>query len=265
MKPFLKWPGNKYRIVNVIKKKLPVGKRLIEPFAGSGSILLNTDYSRYLVGEKNTDLINLYQQLKQPQQFIKICKSFFVAKNNKEKKYYVLRKLFNQTDDLELKAALFLYLNRHGYNGLCRYNLSGGYNVPFGFYHKPYFPEKEMEFFAARLPKVSFKNADYRKTMRFAKQGDVVYCDPPYVPLSATANFTSYGPFGFDKVDHIELVELAENLAARGIPVIISNHNTLFVRKLYANAKIYNIEVQRNISCVGNKRSKAQEVIAVFN
>lgn len=265
MKPFLKWAGNKYQIIERVKDVLPNGNRLIEPFAGSGAVFLNTDYSRYVLADSNADLINLYQTLKKEgDSFIDYARKLFTQKNNSETAFYKLRDKFNTTQDVRVKSALFIYLNRHGFNGLCRYNLKGEFNVPFGRYTKPYFPELEMSYFQLKARKSAFKHADFEKTMRAAKPGDVVYCDPPYVPLSMTANFTSYSKGGFGRDQQLKLARLAEELAKGGITVVISNHDTEFVHKAYAKAKIFQFDVQRFISCDGANRGKAAEVLAVF-
>ncbi|MCL6445345.1 MAG: Dam family site-specific DNA-(adenine-N6)-methyltransferase, partial [Alicyclobacillus sp.] len=185
--------------------------------------------------------------------------------NNQAERYYALREAFNETADTRLKAALFVYLNRHGYNGLCRYNKDGGFNVPFGRYAKPYFPELEMLAFAKKAQAAEFACADYRTVMgEWVKPGDVVYCDPPYVPLSDTANFTSYSAGGFDLAAQSELATLAEQLGERGIPVVISNHENPFTRRAYAKARITSFAVQRFISCDGSNRGAAMELLAVF-
>jgi DNA adenine methylase len=101
--------------------------------------------------------------------------------------------------------------------------------------------------------------------MAACQPGDVVYCDPPYVPLSSTANFTSYSANGFGWAEQTELVRQAEQLAQRGIPVTISNHDTAAVRQAYGQAKIETFEVRRFISCNGNKRNKAAEILALFS
>ena len=135
MRPFLKWAGGKYRLIERIKEKLPPGKRLLEPFAGSCALSLNTDYDSYWLNDINADLINLYKTLqKDGPSFIAFCRAFFKDTNNTPEKFYELRQQFNTEKDIYSKAALFLYLNRHGYNGLCRYNSSGEFNVPFGQY-----------------------------------------------------------------------------------------------------------------------------------
>jgi len=265
-RPFLKWAGNKYRIIEHIRKSLPKGKRLIEPFAGSAAVFLNTDYEHYIINDNNPDLIHLYNFLKQEgATFIKKCRYYFTPKFNNEEQYYKLRLKFNETKDAYKRAILFVYLNRHGYNGLCRYNLKGGYNVPFGRYKSPYFPEKEMLAFHEKSKKAKFVLSSFEDVIQSAKQGDVVYCDPPYVPLSSSANFTNYSTGGFNMAQQQQLADLANETAHKGIPTLISNHNTAFTRKAYDNAnKITKFHVQRFISCNGKKRGTAGELLALF-
>ena len=265
-RPFLKWAGNKFRILEHILPMLPEGKRLIEPFAGSAALFLNSDYEQYLLSDRNADLIDLYNILKQDgPAFIDYCAQYFVARNNQEKRYYRLREQFNACDDPHQRAALFIYLNRHGYNGLCRYNAGGGFNVPFGRYKRPYFPAREMLAFHQKAQRASFSVSDFEQAMQQARRGDVIYCDPPYVPLSTSANFTTYSAGGFNLADQQELAHLAESAARDGIPVLISNHNTAFTRKIYLDAhKTKRFKVQRYISCNGNKRNSAGEILALF-
>lgn len=265
VRPFLKWAGNKYQIVRQIKAVLPPGQRLIEPFAGSGAVFLNVDFSCYVVADANPDLISLYQIVQQEgESFIDYCRTFFRPENNSSEVFYSIRAHFNTTCDHREKAAMFVYLNRHCYNGLCRYNAKGEFNVPFGKYRHPYFPVKEMTYFYQRARTAVFRQADFEETMDAARRGDVVYCDPPYVPLSATANFTSYSSDKFGREEQLRLAHMAEKLANRGIPVVISNHNTEFTRQAYAVARISKFDVQRYISCDGANRHKAEELLAVF-
>ena len=265
IRPFLKWAGNKYRIIDRIKKELPKGKRLIEPFAGSAAVFLNTDYEHYIINDNNPDLIHLYNILKKEgSSFIKKCRYYFSPRFNNEEQYYKIRQKFNKTSDISKRAVLFVYLNRHGYNGLCRYNLKGGYNVPFGRYKSPYFPEKEMLAFHAKAKKAKFVLSSFESIIQSAKNGDVIYCDPPYVPLSPSANFTSYSTGGFNMDKQQQLADLANETAKKGISILISNHNTEFTRKAYAQAQIKNFHVQRFISCNGKKRGTAGELLALF-
>lgn len=265
MKTFLKWAGNKQRLVERIRRLLPPGKRLLEPFVGSGALFLNTDYPAYLLTDANQDLIDLYLYLqREGAAFIDFCRTFFVPANNQAEVYYELRATFNTTEDPRLKAALFLYLNRHCYNGLCRYNAGGGFNVPFGRYKKPYFPQAEMEAFWRKSSQARFAQANFSTTIASARPGDVIYCDPPYAPLSATAHFTSYsaGGFGFDQ--QLALAAAARDAASRGVPVLISNHATPEIEDAYAGAQIERFQVQRFISADGENRGSAAELLALF-
>jgi DNA adenine methylase len=264
---FLKWAGGKYGLSDVIRNMLPSGDRLIEPFVGAGSIFLNTDYDHYLLNDINQDLINLYQIIKlQGQKYIKDSAKFFTQEYNQSEVYYQLRQEFNDSKDIYYRSLLFLYLNRHGFNGLCRYNRKGGYNVPFGKYKKPYFPEKELEFFAEKAQKATFVCEDYHQTFARARSGDVIYCDPPYVPLSKTASFTSYAGNGFDLDDQADLANAAEAVIERyQASVLISNHDTILTRKIYHKAtNLETIKVARTISQNGKKRNKVDELLALY-
>lgn len=266
MKPFLKWAGNKYRIVDRIRAMLPAGQRLIEPFAGSAAVFLNTEFNDNVVNDLNTDVINLFLVLKEHgPAFIDTCKGLFVPDNNTADAYYALRQEFNETTDCTRKSALFLYFNRHGYNGLCRYNSDGGFNVPFGRYKKPYFPFEEMMFFYHKSQTAEFVSEDFETVLQRAAPGDVIYCDPPYVPLSKTANFTNYSAGGFGPEEQLRLARVAEELSNWGIPVLISNHRTDFTLDAYSAAQIESFEVQRFISCDGDNRNKATELLALFS
>lgn len=265
-KPFLKWAGNKYRVLKHIKPLLPAdAKRYVEPFAGSCAVFLNVDYPKYLISEKNPDLVNLYKLLQsEGHAFIDYIQSFHHVANNDEDIYYELREQFNRSNDPQLRSALFIYFNRHGYNGLCRYNSSGEFNVPFGRYTKPYFPRKELEHFVKHAKKANFICQDYLHTMKKVKAGDIVYCDPPYIPLSQSASFTRYQGDAFDEQDQIRLAQAAKKAVQKGATVIISNHDTPLARELYAEAEIIAFSVDRFISCDGDSRRPAREILAVF-
>lgn len=264
-RPPLKWAGSKYRILCEIKRLLPAGERLVEPFAGSGAVFLNTGYPRYLINDVNKDLILFYKTLKARRAgFIRYCERLFSPRYNNASAYYELRTEFNSTANEHRRAAIFLYINRHGYNGLCRYNSAGELNVPFGRYRAPYFPKREMLAFLTKAPRVRIENRDFTEVFRSSKHGDVIYCDPPYVPLSATSNFTSYSAGGFGKDEQHRLAQLAEEAVSRGIPVLISNHQTNFTERLYANAELHRFSVRRSISCNGDKRDLAAEMLALF-
>lgn len=266
---FLKWAGGKYALVEDIRARLPEGRKLIEPFVGAGSVFLNTDYDKYLLCDINPDLINLYRILqKRVDQFIAEAELLFCAHNNHEKVYYEFRDEFNQCqDDPFRRSVLFLYLNRFGYNGLCRYNLSGKFNVPFGRYKAPYFPEAELLFFAQKSKKAQFECLPFTKTFGRARRNTntVIYCDPPYAPISDTANFTSYATSGFPLEEQAVLAKKSADAAfKRRIPVLVSNHDTPLTRELYKQANSTELQVGRFISQKGSKRDKVAEVLALF-
>lgn len=264
-RPPLKWAGGKIRLLPHLLKLLPPGKQFIEPFLGSGAVFLNTSYPRYTLNDTNPHLINFYQQIKtEGATFIEAARDYFTPGTNQENIYYKKRKQFNKTTDPLEKALLFLYLNRHGYNGLCRYNQSGEYNVPFGRYQKPYFPEKELYYFHKKAQKARFTCHDFTVTLQGCRPGHVVYCDPPYIPLTPTAKFTQYHTRGFQQHQHDSLTTHAQRLAKKGIPVLISNHHTPYTKTAYREAHQEIIAVRRLISCKGMKRKTVQEVLALF-
>lgn len=265
-RPFLKWAGSKYSSLHHIFDALPKAKRLIEPFAGSGAVFINSDYPNYVIAEDNSDLIALFKHLQQEgDEFIDYCESYFCDANNNADQYYQLREAFNQSTDSRQRAALFIYLNRHGYNGLCRYNQKGGFNVPFGRYVKPTFPRKAMQFFHQKSQGLLFKTCDFRETFALAEPGDLIYCDPPYVPLDQFTNFSAYTGRKFGEEEQITLAELSIAASKRGITVVVSNHDTEFTRHHYRTAKIRSFPVKRHISRNLNERLPVQELLAVFS
>ena len=266
-RPFLKWAGAKTRLLSAIRLTAPDDvRRLIEPFAGSGAVALNLGRPTNLLADVNRDLIDVYRELKRGgDRFIDDCAKLFTKKNNSANAFYPLREEFNTTRNRRRKAALFIYLNRHDYNGLCRYNASGGFNVPFGRYVAPRFPREEMHAFYALLQRCELRHADFRTVLAQAGAGDFVYCDPPYVPVSATAHFTAYAKAGFGPQDQRELAACCRAASRRGATVVLSNHDTTETRALYAEAdEIRELLVARHISCNSAKRTKVRELLAIY-
>ncbi len=262
MKTVLKWAGSKVRIIEKLKRHLPAGQRLVEPFAGSCAVMMNTDYPEYLIADINPDLIYLYKAIAlDAEQLITDAKRWFEVGNTSEK-YYSLRADFNISSDWYWRATLFLYLNRHCYNGLCRYNQSGGFNVPFGKYKAPYFPEDEIRAFAEKAKKATFVCCSYAEALAMVRSGDVVYCDPPYLPASKSADFSSYhsGPFGM--AEHSGLAVHLKRLAARSFPVIVSNCETPDTLSLYRDFNITKITAPRSIGASAGSIKSAPEIIA---
>ena len=266
-RPFLKWAGGKTKLVAAIRNTVPrSATRLIEPFVGGGAVALNLGLPTGLLADTNPDLIDVYARLRESaESFVAECAALFTEAGNSAETYYERRKEFNGATDRRRRAALFIYLNRHGFNGLCRYNSKGGFNVPFGRYTSPRFPRDEMRAFAAMLQRCTLQHADFRPVLAQAGAGDFVYCDPPYVPASATANFTGYAPGGFTARDQSDLVACCTAAAQRGACVALSNHDTPETRALYRGAdECRELLVARRISCNISKRTPARELLAVF-
>ncbi|MDP5129697.1 MAG: Dam family site-specific DNA-(adenine-N6)-methyltransferase [Paraglaciecola sp.] len=263
---FLKWAGGKYSLIEAITAKLPYANKLIEPFVGAGSVFLNTQYPKYLLNDINPDLINLYKIIqKRADHYIADSASLFVASNNCETRYYALREKFNLSTDRYERAVIFLYLNRFGYNGLCRYNQKGIFNVPFGRYKAPYFPLKEILFFAEKSQQAVFTCLPFEHIFSRSRLGSVIYCDPPYAPISQTAKFNSYASGGFSLSSQNVLAKLAEKSGyERNIPVLISNHDTPFTREIYQQARLTELQVSRFISQSGGTRNKVGELLALY-
>lgn len=269
-RPFLKWAGGKYRLVENISRHLPQKACLVEPFVGAGSVFLNTDFERYLLADINPDLINLYNVIKNDvDAYINASHQLFFAPNaNSAEFYYAQRRAFNLSRDIFERSVIFLYLNRFGFNGLCRYNKKGEYNVPFGEYRKHYFPEKELRHFAEKAQKATFICADFQQVFYYLNQNPddyVVYCDPPYAPLEQETNFTQYAGGGFSLEQQRLLAEHAKNAQQQHIPVLISNHDTTFTREIYHGADFTSFKVQRHIGQRTDSRIKVAELFALFS
>ncbi len=265
---FLKWAGGKGRLMHEINQVLPTNKTcLIEPFVGAGSVFLNTDFEEYLLFDINPDLIHLFNLVKRDvERYIRVAKMYFEhPKSNSEAFYYHQRNKFNQSTDPFERAVLFLYLNRFGYNGLCRYNLRNEFNVPFGRFKSIYFPEKELRYFAKKAQKAEFRCADFTEAFQYADRDCVVYCDPPYAPLDQTTNFTGYAGNKFTLEHQEKLAEISRKTARQlDIPIIISNHDTPFTRDIYHDAMIKELRVQRFISQNAGQRLCVKELFAIF-
>ncbi|MBQ0244395.1 DNA adenine methylase [Citrobacter freundii] len=258
MSTILKWAGNKTAIMPELIKHLPAGSRLVEPFAGSCAVMMATDYPHYLVADINPDLINLYLMIqKDHEAVIQIAKELFKDFNS-DAQYYRVRQHFNYSISNEVeKTAYFLYLNRHGYRGLCRYNQRGEYNNPYGHYKKPYFPENEIRAFAEKAKRATFICASYDETLAMLQTGDVVYCDPPY-----DGTFTGYHTAGFTEDDQYHLASILERRSSEGHPVIVSNSDTSLTRSLYRNFSRYRLTAKRSMGVAAGDGKSAVEIIA---
>lgn len=266
----LKWVGSKARLMPQLLPHLPKGKRLVEPFAGSCAVMMNTDYEEYLIGDVNPDLVNLYKVMAyKTDALLNELEALFSAgslgdEQSRAVYYYSVRDAFNRAgkafgpESVEA-AARFLYLNRHGFNGLCRYNRRGHFNVPVGRYKKPYFPAAEIRAFAEKAMRATFITAHYSETLDLVRAGDVVYCDPPY--LTESDNFTAYHENGFSHLDQGRLARRLRRLSEKGVNVVASNSDLAMVHYLYAGFQAVRVNAPRSVGAAAASQKTAAELI----
>lgn len=273
-KSFLKWAGGKMQLLSKLREiGIEEGNLYIEPFVGSGVIALNMQHREIIIADVNDGLMNLWQGIQDGgEDFINLCESYFSCPHAAtSERYYDVRDAFNNLSNRAksgtnfVQGARFLYLNKHCFNGLCRFNKKGEFNVPHGTrVTPPSFPEKEIQHAFLVSERMTILKQGFEKTFAVVSKGDMVYCDPPYCPISETSSFTDYSAGGFNNEQHIKLVKCALEARAKGATVIISNNDTPFTRSLYFRAEKHYIEVQKKISCKGDGRKKLQEIIAVY-
>ncbi|HCO0041331.1 TPA: Dam family site-specific DNA-(adenine-N6)-methyltransferase, partial [Escherichia coli] len=260
-----KWAGGKFGVLEQIFRYLPEGKRLIEPFVGGGAVFMNAGYQENLLNDVNADLINFYKTLqREAHSLITLAHRFFQDYNTQEG-YLAVRNAFNKQvyDDLH-RAAAFLFLNRHCFNGLTRYNQAGEFNVGYGKYKTPYFPLQEMEAFLGAEGRSEFVCGDFAAVIEAAGEGDVIFCDPPYEPLPNTEGFTNYSGHDFKFEEQKRLVSLLTDAHRRGAKVLITNSGAPNIRELYQDSgfRVEPLFARRSVSCKGDTRGVAHDVIA---
>ncbi|EKN8573714.1 Dam family site-specific DNA-(adenine-N6)-methyltransferase [Salmonella enterica] len=248
---------------------------LVEPFVGGASVFLGTDYRQYLLADINADLIDVYLHVRDdPSGMVKRLERLFHEGNNEEA-YRESKDEFNRISPGPEKSALFIYLNQHCFNGICRYNKRGIFNVPFGRRKSAYIPEAEIMAFARKTERchVSFFHAGFEDTLKMTTAGMfsgiscAMYCDPPYLPVSDTAGFTTYSGEAFTVADHERLVgQLSELHSRKGIPVVISASDTPLSHSIYGKAgfSLYGHQVSRTVSASAASRKTAGELTGVL-
>ncbi|EJU0329474.1 Dam family site-specific DNA-(adenine-N6)-methyltransferase [Escherichia coli] len=262
-----KWAGGKFGVLEQIFRYLPEGKRLIEPFVGGGAVFMNAGYQENLLNDVNADLINFYKTLqREAHSLITLAHRFFQDYNTQEG-YLAVRNAFNKQvyDDLH-RAAAFLFLNRHCFNGLTRYNQAGEFNVGYGKYKAPYFPLQEMEAFLGAEGRSEFVCGDFAAVIEAAGEGDVIFCDPPYEPLPNTEGFTNYSGHDFKFEEQKRLVSLLTDAHRRGAKVLITNSGAPNIRELYHDSgfRVEPLFARRSVSCKGDTRGVAHDVLGIL-
>lgn len=269
VKPLLKWAGGKRQIINELFRRIPEKFNFYyEPFAGGASFLIhlyNNNLIKYgVISDLNGELINFYNVIKYNlNEFLEEEKKDNLP-NNIE--YYNLRDEYNDIigdNNYKIRrAVLFLYFNKHAYNGLWRVNSNNKFNVPFGKYKNVnMFDYNNIYNFNIMLKNINILNSDFETVVKEAKETDFVYFDPPYEPLNKTSYFTGYTKNGFDYDEQKRLFKVFKGLADKNVNVMLSNSYNEKMLELYNEFNINIVNVNRFINSDASKRTGLKEII----
>ncbi len=270
--PFVKWAGGKRQLIPQIKERMPEKyNNYFEPFVGGGAVTFELLPANALINDINKALINTYKQIQTgPEDFIRTIKKLDTNMWEDGKEYYYsLRERYNDKlmkaeYDVEL-AALFVFINKHCFNGLYRVNGKGLFNVPYNNSRHSSIDEKTIRATAEYLKGVKIIDGDFEAACNDAKKGDFVFIDSPYAPLNPTS-FESYTKEGFDIKSHKRLAKYYEELTARGCYCMLTNHNTELINELYGNKgyKIDVVSVKRFINSDASNRVGEEVIICNY-
>ena len=272
MKPFVKWAGGKTQLLNEIEKMLPENiNRYYEPFVGGGAVLLNFAFNNATINDINQELIFTYECIKnQKDELLKELDNLDLEHEKSPKEfYYHTRDLYNemimnQQKNISL-AAMFIYLNKHCFNGLYRVNSKGLFNVPFNNKKSGNSYKKEdIDQISEYLQNVDILCTDFENVCRNCEKGDFVFFDSPYDLLNDTS-FESYTKEGFTKEEHIKLANLYKELSKKGVYCMLTNHNTELIRELYKDFHIKIVNVKRNINSDAKNRTGEEVIITNYD
>lgn len=262
-RPLLKWAGGKTQLLNDIRPKLPKKfGRYIEPFVGGGALFFALRPGQSVIADSNPELINLYRAVAEN---VDAVIADLRTYQNSEEVFYATRGLDWKAMNSASAAARTIFLNRTCYNGLYRVNKSGQFNVPFGRYKNPKIvDEPALRAAAELLANATILVGDYKDVLRAeAKPGDLIFLDPPYLPVSAYADFKRYTKEQFYEEDHLELAEEIERLHELGCHVILTNSNHPIVHDKFSLYEIEIVQSKRYINCHGEKRTGEDVIVNI--
>lgn len=271
LSPFLKWAGGKRQLLDKIIDRMPKSfNNYYEPFIGGGALLFELQPAKAVINDINASLINAYITIaEKPFEFISaVIELDSQIPEDGKTYYYSLRERYNnklvKTEyDTEL-AALFVFLNKHCFNGLYRVNAKGLFNVPYNNSKRESINKESIIAISEYLKNVKIMQGDFEKACNDAQRGDFVFLDSPYAPLNPTS-FESYTKEGFDIESHKRLANLFEKLTYKGCYCMLTNHNTEFINDLYGNKgyKMDVVSVKRMINSNASKR--VGEEVIIYN
>lgn len=266
-KPFIKWVGGKRQLLPELQRYLPEKiTDYFEPFIGGGALLWTLEPQELrsiTINDYNAELINTYQVVRdKPQQLLAS-----LAKHRNTETYYYEQRALDRQDNFNRRTAVtrasrFIYLNKTGYNGLYRVNSKGQHNVPFGRYANPTIVDSETIYAcSAFLQHVRLMQGDFDAIRPLLSADAFVYFDPPYAPVSTTANFTSYTDQGFDHSMQQRLKELCDYIDAIGARFMLSNSAAPLIYELYQEYQIVEVQASRAVNSKASGRGKVTELI----
>lgn len=270
--PFVKWAGGKRQLLSQIKERMPKKyKNYYEPFVGGGAVLFGLQPANAKINDINKALINAYQRIRNtPEEFLEVVHKLDskIWADGKEY-YYSLREHYNDKlmlgeYDVEL-AALFVFINKHCFNGLYRVNGKGLFNVPYNNSRRTSVDESLIMNVSRYLQHISITEGDFEIACTNAGKGDFIFLDSPYAPLNPTS-FESYTKEGFDIENHRRLAKLYDELSARGCFCMLTNHNTDLIHELYDNKgyKLDVVSVKRMINSDASNRIGTEVIICNY-
>ena len=263
-KPFLKWVGGKSKLIPDLVARMPQEyNRYFEPFMGGAALFFHLCPKDAYLSDVNPELLNTYSVVKK--QVAALVEDLKGHRYEREYFYRVRNadrsKEFAKWSAVE-RASRFIYLNKTCFNGLCRVNSKGHFNTPFGRYNNPkILDEKNLRACSRALKTTKIIKASFLKVEEHAKKGDFVYFDPPYVPLSATANFTTFSRSGFGLEMQQELKNLCDRLTAKRVKFMLSNSAAPLIFELFTTYNIHIVRAPRAINSAADKRGKIDEVL----
>ena len=256
----MKWAGGKTQLLSELTARIPVfSGRYIEPFVGGGALFFWLKPENAILQDFNEELINCYTVIRDRLDVLtERLKEFRYDKED----YYRARA--GDPDELDAvdRAARTIYLNKTGFNGLYRVNKAGKFNVPFGRHVNPtILDEENLRACAAALETTRLQTVSFESVVDLAEAGDFVYLDPPYIPLSRTANFTAYGQGGFNLDSQAELAQVFDALTQKGVYAMLSNSDVPWIHENYAAHRIELVYATRNVNRNADNRGLISEVI----
>ncbi|MBN2495304.1 MAG: DNA adenine methylase [Deltaproteobacteria bacterium] len=274
-RPFLKWAGGKRQLVPKLRKLAPARfGTYFEPFLGGGALFFalvgdgRIQKHKAVLSDINAELVKTYEAIRDDVEAViarlhEHDRQFKMPAEGLDADYYYKVRA-SSPRLVATRAARMIFLNRTCFNGLYRVNARGQFNVPLGRYKNPTICDPDnLKAVARALEKAQLREQGYESVLERAARGDLVYFDPPYVPVSATAKFVSYGKDGFDMQDQERLAGVFRALAEKGVQVMLSNSDTPAVRRMYRGFRLERVEARRSVNSRKDRRGPVGELVVM--